>query len=331
MGDAPEPTPPKETSAAQTGSNVTTAIANAFLQNPTRNSPEGKTTFDPTGTYSYTDPYTGKTYNIPTFTENVSLSPGQQKTYDLNQQAEQNIAGIASNQSGFLKDYLSQPVDLSNEATESRLFELGSKRLDPRFAREEEQMRSNLISRGIREGSDAYSAAMGDFGQSRNDAYNQLLLQGRGQAVQEALTERNQPINEIIGLMSGSQVQVPGFMAQTGAIPTTDNAGIIQNYDNQKLAAWQQENAMTQSMLGGLFGLGAAGIYKSDRRAKEDIKRIGELDNGLTVYSYKYKGHDGTYIGLMADEVEGVVPEAVHTDPLTGFKMVNYELVAEAV
>ena len=44
-----------------------------------------------------------------------------------------NLADLASTQSGFLKDYMAQPIDLNNEATEARLFELGRKRLDPVF------------------------------------------------------------------------------------------------------------------------------------------------------------------------------------------------------
>jgi len=54
----------------------------------------------------------------------------------------------------------------------------------------------------------------------------------------------------------------------------------------------------------------------SDRRLKQDIERVGTLDNGLPVYSYRYIGDDVTQIGLMADEVQQVNPEAVHEDEL---------------
>ncbi len=72
-----------------------------------------------------------------------------------------------------------------------------------------------------------------------------------------------------------------------------------------------------------LFGL------FSDRRLKDDIKRVGKLDNGLRVYSYRYKDdpEEMRRIGLMADEVEDVHPEAVATVPfghLAGMKMVDY-------
>lgn len=60
---------------------------------------------------------------------------------------------------------------------------------------------------------------------------------------------------------------------------------------------------------GGL--LPAIGGLFSDRRLKENIRPVGKLDNGLTVYAYNYIDGGATHIGLMADEVEAVHPEAV--------------------
>jgi hypothetical protein len=79
------------------------------------------------------------------------------------------------------------------------------------------------------------------------------------------------------------------------------------------------------SSLFGLFG-------GSDRRMKDDIKSVGKLDNGLRVYSYRYKDDpmEMKRIGVMADEVEEVHPEAVTTLPgafghLAGLKVVDYD------
>lgn len=256
---APKAPDPRETSAAQTGTNVGTAISNAFLGNVNQVTPEGSLTYNQTGSYSYRDPYTGETYAIPQFTATQTYSPEQAALNGTNLQTQQNLADIGKQQSSFLGDYLSKPVSLDNEATEARLFELGSKRLDPRFAREDEALRTRLANQGIQEGSAAYDAAYNNFSQARNDAYNQLLLTGRGQATQELLAERNQPINEITALMSGSQVSQPNFVpTNMPTIPTTDNAGLINSNYQQRLGAWQQEQAQTQNLLGGLFGLGSA-------------------------------------------------------------------------
>jgi hypothetical protein len=154
---------------------------------------------------------------------------------------------------------LDRPVDLNNDATEARLMELGTKRLNPQFARDEDSMRTRLINQGIRQGSDAWNTEMDDFGQRKNDAMNQLLLSGRGQAIQEQLTERNQPLNEITALMSGSQVSQPNFVngPQT-SVAGTDYAGMVKNNYDAQVAQQQMKNANQQAMMGGLFGLAGA-------------------------------------------------------------------------
>lgn len=83
----------------------------------------------------------------------------------------------------------------------------------------------------------------------------------RTRAMQEALALRNQPINEITALMSGSQVQTPQFgIAQPSVIPTTDYAGIQQQGFANQMARYQTQMAPWQAAMGGLFGLGQAAI-----------------------------------------------------------------------
>lgn len=322
----PPPPDPKETAAASTGTNVSTAVANAMLSGVNQVGPDGSKTREITGNYQQYDPYTGQTYNVPTFTETTTLSPQQQALYDLNNRTQQNLGQIGVDQSEKIGGLLGTNVDLSNEATEARLFELGSKRLDPQLAKQEESIRTRLLNSGIREGSAAWNSEMERFTQSRNDAYNQLALSGRGQAVQEALTERNQPINEISALLSGSQVSQPQFgNVNMPTIPTTDTAGIINANYNQQLQNHQMQQQQQNALLGGLFGLGAAGIYKfSDKRLKEDVEKVGETDEGLGLYSFRYKGDDEKQIGLMAQDVAKKKPSAVKKTK-GGLMAVNYD------
>jgi len=44
---------------------------------------------------------------------------------------------------------------------------------------------------------------------------------------------------------------------------------------------------------------------------KHDIALLGHLDNGLGFYRFSYNGSDKAYVGVMAQEVQTVVPEAV--------------------
>ncbi len=318
----PTPPAPRETAAASTSTNVGTAVANAYLGNINEVGPDGSTTVNKTGTQKWYDAYTGKTIDIPTFPRTTTLSPEQQAIKAQQDAASLNLSSLGNNLSGSLGKQLTGNFKLGNEAVEGRLFDLGRKRLDPMFAERQKAMEANLASRGIGMGSKQYESAMRGQYESQNDAYNQLLLSGRGQASQELLTEDNQRINQISALLNGGQVSQPNFMgANMPTIPTTDTAGIInQDYQN-RLGRAQQRNASTQSMLGGLFGLGA-NLIMSDRRTKTDIERIGTADNGLPIYSFKYFGTGPTVIGFMADEVESLHPDAVKV--VNGIKHVDY-------
>jgi hypothetical protein len=71
---------------------------------------------------------------------------------------------------------------------------------------------------------------------------------------------------------------------------------------------------------------------RSDRITKENIVRIGMHPLGIGLYLFDYKPEyrglsgQGRQFGVMADEVETVMPEAVslHAD---GYKMVNYAML----
>jgi hypothetical protein len=65
----------------------------------------------------------------------------------------------------------------------------------------------------------------------------------------------------------------------------------------------------------------------SDIRAKQDIHELATLNNGLKLYSFSYKHGGPPQVGFMAQEVEGLYPEAVWTGE-DGLKRINYEIVA---
>ncbi|TIN20585.1 MAG: hypothetical protein E5Y51_02315 [Mesorhizobium sp.] len=324
---APEPPDPKETSAASTSTNVGTAIANSFLNNANQVTPDGTISYDQTGSYTWNDPYTGKSYNIPRFTATTSLSDAQKAIKTQTDAAQLNLGTLANNQSSFLNDYMSKPFDGSNDATEARLLQLGRERLDPILQQQQDALATRLANQGIKLGSTAYDRAMTQQSQAANDAYDQLILQGHGQAFQEAQAIRNQPINEITALLSGSQVSNPqaaGFNQST--IPTTDVAGLINQNYQQKMANYQQDMANSQSLIGGLFGLGGKLISLSDDDAKKDKTRLADITPEMGLWKFHYKGEakDAPMrLGLMASEVEKVVPEAVSRRP-DGYRQVDY-------
>ncbi|WP_367944903.1 tail fiber domain-containing protein [Aquamicrobium sp.] len=171
--------------------------------------------------------------------------------------------------------------------------------------------------------------AQQQFGNQMTEQQARLSAQQQAQNayLQQQFALRNQPINEITALLSGSQVSQPNFTntPQTG-VAGVDYTGLV----NQQ---YQAEVANHQAKMGGIFGLLSAPFgmfnFTSDRRLKEDIEPVGKLDNGLTVYRYRMKGDPRFQIGLMADEVEQIAPEAVGERP-DGFKTVNYLMATEA-
>jgi len=77
---------------------------------------------------------------------------------------------------------------------------------------------------------------------------------------------------------------------------------------------------------------GASMMGVSDRRLKENIVRIGTHPLGIGLYLFDYKPAyravcgDGRQFGVMADEVETVMPSAVAMHP-EGHKTVNYAML----
>jgi len=122
------------------------------------------------------------------------------------------------------------------------------------------------------------------------------------------------------------------------------------NADVNAYSAQQQASAAGSAGLGSALGSiagAAASLYgtntltaaiaarpTSDIRTKQNIEVVGMLPNGLTIYEFEYKpefkdsptaGH-GRFRGLMAHEVERVVPDAVFTTA-DGYKAVDYSMV----
>lgn len=81
---------------------------------------------------------------------------------------------------------------------------------------------------------------------------NQVQLQGIND--QRDLAQRNQPLNEIAALLSGSQVQQPNFITAGGtSMPTTDIAGLMQQQYSNQLGAYNTQ----QANIGAALGTGA--------------------------------------------------------------------------
>lgn len=318
MVSSPKAPDPVATANAQSGMNVDTALAQNAVNMTNQVGPWGSTTYSPTGSTSFTNSQ-GQQVNIPQYTQTTTYNPAQQAIFDKTTQAQDNLAGLAQDQSAAMAEYLKKPFEFNNQDAADWSYDLASSRILPQQQQQQEALRTQLINSGLRPGTEAYDREMTRMGQNNSDQLNQLALQGRSQAFGEAVQTRNQPINELSALLSSSQVAGPnGGMS---AAPQASVGGV--DYTGLVSQQYQTQAANAGGMLGGLFGLAGAGITKySDARVKVGIKRVGTLDNGLPVYSYRYAWGGPVEIGLVAQDVEQFRPEAV--SEVDGVKAVDY-------
>ena len=272
------------------------------------------------------------------------LSPEQQQLLDYQNQTSIGLGKLAGQGLGYVEKMLKTPFDTSALPTtgfnpSQSYQDAYMQRLAPQLKQGREQLAQDLANRGIDIGSEAYDRAMQSQAQRENDLLLGATTQGFGvgqQARQSALQEqaylRNEPLNTLSAVRTGSQVQGPSFVnsAQQATTAGPDILGATQMGYNAQLAASNAQNAANNAMTQGLFSLGGAALM-SDIRTKENIKAIGWLPNGLPVYTYEYKdefkdhplaGH-GTHTGVMAQEVEVMYPNAVITLH-DGYKAVDY-------
>lgn len=230
--------------------NKETAITQGQMNMVGQDTPYGSLSYRQDGTWSD---------GTPRYVATQSLTPEQQALLGQQNEFDRKFNEIGLAQTDKISGILSQPLNLNNEATEARLMELGRKRLDPMIANRTNDLRTTLINQGIRPGTEAWDREMRTNNEATNDAYNQLLLTGRGQAVQEALTERSAPINEITALLNGGQVQNPNFVntPQT-QVANTDYGQMVYNSAQLANQNYAQKVGQQNAMLGGLAGIGGS-------------------------------------------------------------------------
>jgi hypothetical protein len=100
----------------------------------------------------------------------------------------------------------------------------------------------------------------------------------------------------------------PGRVAHRQAVRPRGNVGI--NRGSFGYAA-QRSGGRVGGLRGGGRAGGGRGGRRSDVRLKHDIGLLGRLDNGLGFYRFAYNGSDQVYVGVIAQEVQAIAPEAV--------------------
>ena len=341
LGPAPSaPAAPNYAAAAQETAqgNIEAARLATAANRVNQRTPYGNLDYAVTGT----DPY-----GNPTWTATQTLSPAQQKLLDYQNQTSEGLGRLSQKGLGYVENMLQTPFDTS--ALPSTGFNPSQsyqdaymQRLQPQITQTREALQQQLANKGIDIGSTAYDRAMQSQAQRENDLLLGATTQGFGvgqQARQQALQEqaylRNEPLNTLSAVRTGSQVTGPQFVnsAQQATTAGPDLLGAANMQYNAQMGDFNAKQAAQQNLNQGLMSLGGAAMM-SDIRTKENIVPIGVLDNGLTLYSFEYKDKfkdhplagEGLQVGVMAQEVEQVYPYAV-TTLNDGYKAVNYGLL----
>lgn len=165
---------------------------------------------------------------------------------------------------------------------------------------------ANLGSQDVRN-----LASTGAADQATDDA-------GKSAAYQEYLRAGNAPlenIKDIMAILNGTPRNVSTTGTSSGTSVEKTNPGLL----NTLLAAAQ--------------AAGAAAPAFSDPRLKKHVGLIERMANGLGVYRFRYLWEKSTvpaHIGVMADEVARIVPEALGP-VIAGYMTVNYGKLGEMV
>ena len=221
--------------------------------------------------------------NIPRFKATTTLSPDQQRMLDLSNKAAVQFGEIGNEQLGKVGDRLSSPLDFSslgpapeiNEQYREDRYNSILDRMNPMWNQDKSRLESQLLNKGLMRGSEAWNREIDDHNrmitdarlaadqQAGNEMSRQFGLEmaGRNQGINEMVQQRQIPLNELVALTQGQQVQSPNFantpQAGVQAAPIADS--IYANYQAQQ----QRQNSKNQfnsALMGGLFGLGSAGL-----------------------------------------------------------------------
>lgn len=176
----------------------------------------------------------------------------------------------------------------------------------------------NRARQGAKQLGMALTSDAANFASGKGASNIAMFGQGAQGASSGAFGVANQ--NLATGMQAGSGVQQGYGQALQGYGNIMGNYTSLGNTAMQASAAQQ---AAGMSALGSIAGVGTAFALKSDMRLKENIEPVGKLPSGIGVYKFDYIDGAKDQIGVMAQEVLPIIPEAVLVGD-DGYYMVDY-------
>ena len=299
--DAPDPPDYAGAAAAQGAANKETALAEAALNRPTQVTPQGTLSWSLKPGADANNPKPGdwvstqtlspeqqQLYNLGTQSQIGLAQIGNRAVGQLGPQLGTQLdqTSLPSAVTTNIPTDASQFQGMANQARDS-YYNQATRLYGEQFGQSEDALRTRLANQGITEGSEAYNREVNQFQRNRDLAYqnaadtatqrgfdlqtqqlNNLINAvgaqntSRQAGIQQQSAMRQVPLNEIIAIMSGSQMQNPQFQsgnsgAQIAQAPTFD---ATQAQYQAQLGNYNAQSANRNMMFGGLAQLGAAGI-----------------------------------------------------------------------
>ncbi len=219
--------------------------------------------YTPYGSQVYTNGING---DPDQWRSDISLSDVGKRLLDYQNNASMGLGQQTNQALGRVNDSLSNPFDYQSvQDVQDASYKTQTDRLDPEWQQRQGSAENQLVNQGLRPGTEAYDNAMRVFNNGRNDAYSQArqnAIATAPQTLQQATALRNQPLNELNALRTGSQVTNPTFSnAPTqGQVAGPDYLGAANSQYGAALGATNAQNAANSNFTNGLFSLGSAWI-----------------------------------------------------------------------
>ena len=235
-----------------------------------------------------------------------SLSPEQIRESQQAARASMSARGLGSSMATTAAEILNRDSYASARERERQGFASAA---NDQFVNNITQRRMNLAN--------TYFAGAGNL--IAADPYSRAL----GPGLQYSGGTQGNQMQQIGGAFNSAN-QMAGNVASFNANMLDSRYNAWANQQGARMAGNAARQAGTMGMIGSIAGgvLGGAGMALSDRREKTEIKPLGKSGSilGLKTYSYKYKGDDKKRIGVMAQDVQKVLPEAVEEVTYKGKK-----------
>lgn len=267
FGSPAQAATPDYTSAAQAtaAGNLDAARAATAANRVNQVTPYGQLNYSITGQ----DPY-----GNPTWTATQTLSPDQQALYNYDIASSKGLGALQEKGLGYVSNMLDQPFDTSKLAQTGinpgeTMQESILRRLQPQMAQQSQAFDARMANQGIVPGTQAYENAKRSFDQQQNDLLTSAVIQGTNTGLQanqigfnQLAYQRNEPINTLNAVRSGSQITNPSYVSapQQATTAGADLLGAAGMTGNAAISNANAQNAYNSAMMQGLFKLGGAAL-----------------------------------------------------------------------